>query len=501
MTDLKKIFHSFGINDLLNASTSGLLLFKLDTTQPEGQDAYVCTVDNAAARKLSGKKSLTGLLWEDFSGAAPQPAYTLPTLDQEVYFAESGTWCRASNVPVDDNHFMCTLTDISARIKVQERERNVLDILNDAEKAMQFGSWTCEVEGSGVEWSQGIFFLLGYTPEEAATLVPSHELFRSHIHPEDFDHFHDKFEEALATKSDYRIEFRIQTPDKREKYMLSRGRFVGGDGQKNLATIGSMFDLTSIKKIQFELERKVEELNRSNFDLEQFAYVASHDLQEPLRKIVYFGERLENRSRGLLDEEMGLYLDRILNATRRMQDMISNLLEFSRFARSKEGFVQTDLNDILRSTLSDLEVAIQNKDAVLTYDSLPTIEAIPVQMSQLFNNLISNSLKFTFEEKRPVIEIRSEKLKKSDQIHYGLPSNRDYVRITLADNGIGFENNDSNRIFTLFQRLRGRSEYEGAGIGLSVCKKVVENHSGIILAAGKPDLGATFTIVIPISQS
>ncbi|MBU1823212.1 MAG: PAS domain-containing protein, partial [Bacteroidetes bacterium] len=476
-------------------------LFKIDTTQHESRDVYVCTVDNAAARTLSGKKSLTGLQWKDFFGSVPQDTLALPTLDQEIYFADSDTWCRASNVPVDDNHFMCTLTDISARIVVQEREKNVLNILSDAEKAMQFGSWMCEVGGTSEEWSQGVFSLLGYTPEEAAALSPSHELFESHIHPEDLDHFHARFEEALAQKSDFRIEYRIQTTDNREKFMLSRGRFIGGDAQKPLTAIGSTFDLTSIKNIQFELERKVEELNRSNFDLEQFAYVASHDLQEPLRKIVSFGERLENRSKGLLDEEMGLYLDRILNATRRMQDMISNLLEFSRFARSKEGFAQTDLNDILKSTLSDLEVAIQNKEAILTYDNLPTIEAIPVQMSQLFNNLISNSLKFTFEEKRPVIEIRSEKLKKSDQIHYGLPSNRDYVRITLADNGIGFENNDSNRIFTLFQRLRGRSEYEGAGIGLSVCKKVVENHSGIILAAGKPDIGATFTIIIPISQS
>ena len=499
MTDIKKIFHSFGINDLLNASTSGLVLFKKDLTKDAVR--YVCTVDNESARRLTGLKSLAGLTWEQMVGEGGKSGDPLANSDLELHFKARHVWCRASNVAVDDNHFMCTLTDITSRKHIEERENHVLAILNDAEKTMRFGSWVWELETQKHEWSSGMYALLGYSPDEVPSLPATYDFFLSHVHPDDIEALRTAVESSINQQMAFSAEYRVVTAAGQEKYVVSRGQFNLGDETKPSLSIGSVFDLTSIRNIQNELERKVEELNRSNFDLEQFAYVASHDLQEPLRKIVSFGERLEKRSQGALDEEMGLYLDRILNATRRMQDMINNLLEFSRVARSKEGFVAADLNTIINGTLSDLEIAIQNKDAVITIDTLPDrVEVIPTQMSQLFNNLLSNSLKFTQEERKPVITIKSDYLGKTDQINYGLPDRGDYIRITFSDNGIGFENNDSSRIFTLFQRLRGRSEFEGAGIGLAVCKKVVENHSGIIMASGQAGQGAVFTIVLPLTQ-
>lgn len=501
MTDIKKIFHSFGINDLLNASTSGLVLFKKDRGQEDSPARYVCTVDNEAARRLTGLKALTGLTWQQIACAGPGHEDPISNHDVEIHFKPTNIWCRASNVAVDDNHFMCTLTDISPRKLVEQRENHVLDILSDAEQTMRFGSWIWDLETKKNQWSMGLYSLMGYSPEEARSIPASYELYLSHVHPEDIDIIREAVEGSLAQGTSFNVEYRLITKTGQEKYIVSRGQFTPGDGTKPPLSVGSAFDLTSIRSIQNELERKVEELNRSNFDLEQFAYVASHDLQEPLRKIVSFGERLEKRSQGQLDEEMGLYLDRILNATRRMQDMINNLLEFSRVARSKEGFVATDLNTIIGGTLSDLEIAIQSKNALIRVDTLPErVEVIPTQMSQLFNNLLSNSLKFTHDERQPEITIKSERLGKADQVNYGLPSRGDYVRITFSDNGIGFENNDSSRIFTLFQRLRGRSEFEGAGIGLAVCKKVVENHSGIIMASGQTGQGAVFTIILPLTQ-
>lgn len=500
MTDLKKIFHSFGINDLLNASTSGLLLFKASRLTEGSTVAYVCTVDNAAARSFIGKPDLTGLNWEEITGVAGHFLLTENSV-QEVFFKPSGTWCQLSNAAVDEQHFMCTLTDISSRKLIEEREKKNLKILSDAEQTMRFGSWIWEFDTQKNEWSYGIFDLLGYTPEEAKNLIPSYELYMQHVHPEDVELLEKTVKESYESKSSFSVEYRIRTKSGEERNLISRGQYHKGDDTRPAASIGSAFDLTSIKQIQNELEKKVVELNRSNCDLEQFAYVASHDLQEPLRKIVSFGERLETRSEGALNEEMRLYLDRILNATRRMQDMIHNLLEFSRVAGSKDGFVETDLNSIMHSTLSDMEVAIQTKDAILKVDHLPTIDAIPTQLSQLFMNLLSNALKFTRDEVRPEIIVKAAILPKSDLIHYGLPSNRQYMLLSFSDNGIGFENNDSSRIFTLFQRLRGRSEFEGAGIGLAVCKKVVENHSGIIMSEGTPDEGATFTVVLPIRQS
>lgn len=500
MTDIKQIFHSFGINDLLNASTSGLLLFKRDRSQ-EGDDVqYVCTVDNEAARKLTGLKALAGLTWQQIADERVGSENPLSSRDVELYFKASNVWCRATNVAVDDNHFMCTLTDITPRKQIEQRENHVLDILNDAEQTMRFGSWVWDLETNKSEWSAGLYSLLGYTPEEAHAIPADYSFYVDHhVHPDDRELLREAVKGSIASHSSFNVEYRLITKAGEEKYIVSRGQFTAGDDTKSPLSVGSAFDLTSMRSIQNELERKVEELNRSNFDLEQFAYVASHDLQEPLRKIVSFGERLEKRSQGLLDEEMGLYLDRILNATRRMQDMINNLLEFSRVARSKEGFMATDLNTIIRGTLSDLEIAIQSKNALIHVDTLPTrVEVIPTQMSQLFNNLLSNSLKFTQEDRQPEITIKSEHLSKADQINYGLPSRGDYVRITFSDNGIGFENNDSSRIFTLFQRLRGRSEFEGAGIGLAVCKKVVENHAGIIMASGRAGQGAVFTIILPL---
>lgn len=501
MTNSNRIVHSFGVSDLLNASTSGLVLFKKDRSQEGVPVRYVCTVDNEAARRLIGLETLTGLTWQQIAGEGAGSEDPLLSYDVEVHFKASTMWCRANNVAVDDTHFMCTLIDITPRKQIEQRENHVLDILNDAEQTMRFGSWIWNLETEKNEWSAGLFSLMGYTSEEAIALVADYELYLNYVHPDDVGRVRDAVEDSIAQQTSFDVEYRLISREGEEKYIVSRGQFIPGDDTKSALSVGSAFDLTSIRSIQYELERKVEELNRSNSDLEQFAYVASHDLQEPLRKIVSFGERLEKRSEGILDEEMGLYLDRILNATRRMQDMIDNLLEFSRVARSKEGFVATDLNAFIGGTLSDLEIAIQSKNALVHVGALPArMEVIPTQMSQLFSNLLSNSLKFTQEEQQPEIFIKSEHLSKADQINYGLPSRGDYVRITFSDNGIGFENSDSSRIFTLFQRLRGRSEFEGTGIGLAVCKKVVENHAGIIMASARPGQGAVFTIILPLTQ-
>jgi len=296
------------------------------------------------------------------------------------------------------------------------------------------------------------------------------------------------------------LEFRIIADDGKEKYLYVRGHNTIEETTGNVYSIGTAFNVSTLREIQGELEQKVRDLNTSNADLEQFAYIASHDLQEPLRKIVSFGERLENKSKEFLDKESDLYLTRILSSTRRMQKMINNLLEFSKVTSASKTFEVTDLNEILELTLSDLEVTIQQKNATVEIDKLPVIDANPTQMSQLFINLISNSLKFTRPGVKPVIALRVDNLSHSEIQKRKLSSGKSYVKITLKDNGIGFSNDNTDRIFAIFQRLRGRSEYEGAGIGLSVCKKVVEGHSGTIEAFGIPDEGAVFEIILPINQ-
>ena len=505
LTDSTKILHSFEINQFLNASTNGMLLFE---KQGDG-DEYNCKMGNDSAHRLIGNSSLAGTPWQELLGfisnrtsaeknLAVQP---ISKLDFEVYFANTETWCLLNNIPVDEGHFLCTLTDISHYKKIEAREDIVLGILRDAEKTVQFGTWIWYLDSQQVEWSEGLYVMLEYSPDQASQNPAEYGRYMEHVHPDDLERVVANTPSSIGANEPVEIEYRIRTLSGKVKNVMSRSIYHPGNNIYPAKLTGCVVDITSIKKIRGELVDMVQELNRSNTDLEQFAYVASHDLQEPLRKIVSFGERLEKRGKDLLDEETGMYLDRILNAARRMQNMISNLLEFSRLTRTQQNFEPTDLNLIAGGVMSDLEITTRQKNALIDIGELPTIEAIPSQMTQLFQNILSNSLKFTDDAVQPVIRVTAKSLDADEQVDYGLPSRRPYIRLTFSDNGIGFDDQDSTRIFTLFQRLRGRSEYEGTGIGLSVCKKVVENHSGLILASGKPKQGANFTILLPTSQS
>ena len=254
--------------------------------------------------------------------------------------------------------------------------------------------------------------------------------------------------------------------------------------------------------VQKELEQKVEALNRSNAELEQFAYVASHDLQEPLRKIRAFSSKLVLRHRQGLDEEGRDLLDKIESAATRMQKLIDDLLGFSRLVRPLDDQVPTDLNQVLHDVLVDLSESIQSREANVRVALLPTLDAYPTQMRQLFQNLIGNALKFSRTDLRPVVRV-DYALLSSQEVPDNLTGRRTHVayhRITVRDNGIGFEPQYVEKIFVIFQRLHGRAEFSGTGIGLAVCKRVVINPGGFIEAQGKPGEGATFTIYLPFQS-
>jgi PAS domain S-box-containing protein len=249
-----------------------------------------------------------------------------------------------------------------------------------------------------------------------------------------------------------------------------------------------------LRHVNQELEEKNEELLKSNRDLEQFAYVASHDLQEPLRKIQTFTQLMGDN---FYDEEKQKnYHKKIAQAASRMQNLIQDVLNFSRISKTEEAFVDIDLNKILENLKNDFELIIREKEAVINHPVLPVIKGIPLQLSQLFSNIISNALKYN--EKKPVIDISLKKLS-SEEIkkHLKLSENVSYIKIKFSDNGIGFESQFSEQIFNIFQRLHGKQTYSGTGIGLAICKKIVENHHGIIYAYSEPNIGATFTVILP----
>lgn len=247
-----------------------------------------------------------------------------------------------------------------------------------------------------------------------------------------------------------------------------------------------------------ELTIYSEELTRSNRELEDFAFVASHDLQEPLRKIRAFGDRLMSTYGEELDGKGVDYIKRMKMAAERMSNLINDLLEFSRITTRGKEFIDVNMKTLVIDIVSDLEIAIEESHSVITVAELPTIKGDKGQMYQLFLNLLSNAIKFRQLDTNPKISIQYEKV----ETHNDFANQPvEWHLITLIDNGIGFEQEFADKIFVPFQRLHGRSEYKGTGIGLAVCRRIVERHGGTISAVSELTKGATFTIKIPVEAT
>ena len=258
-------------------------------------------------------------------------------------------------------------------------------------------------------------------------------------------------------------------------------------------------DITKEKDTEIQLRNYTLELKRSNEDLEQFAYVASHDLQEPLRKIRSFGDRLISKYQEKLDETGQHYIERMQVASQRMQSLIEDLLSFSRITRSSELPGQVDINQLMEEVLDDLSDQVSREHAKVEVAEIPPILGVKGQMHRLFQNLVSNAIKFRKPEEDPLIKISGEKisaLQLTKEYNFS-PRYKFYVKITVSDNGIGFDKKYSEQIFNVFQRLHGKNEFEGTGIGLAICKKIVTHHGGIIFAKSEEGIGSDFILILP----
>jgi PAS domain S-box-containing protein len=247
-----------------------------------------------------------------------------------------------------------------------------------------------------------------------------------------------------------------------------------------------------------ENNRRLEQVNK---ELESFNYVASHDLQEPLRKIQAFTSRLVQKENANLSEWGQDVFAKIVNAAERMQKLIDALLNFSRLENDPEARQQIDMNELMQEIVSGLQTPIEKKDARIDVSTLPMIDGIPIQISQLFTNLLSNALKYSKSDRRPEIKITADIVKGKDMVNFRVPKNSVYHHFMIADNGIGFDQQYANKIFELFQRLHGRTEYEGTGIGLAICKKIVQHHQGFICAQGVSGEGSKFHIYLPAAKN
>ena len=315
------------------------------------------------------------------------------------------------------------------------------------------------------------------------------------VQPQDLDETIRLWERSIATGEDFIFEHRFKRADGEYRWQLTRA-VPQRDAQGIIQQwIGTSTDIHEQKNITEKLESLVadrtKELQRSNEDLQQFAHVASHDLKEPIRKIKTFTSRLEDHLKDKLDEPAVKFIDRIHVATNRMFNMIDGVLAYSKINADLQTPTFVDLNEVIKNIETDLEVALQKTGGKIYYDNLPVIEGALVLLYQLFYNLINNSIKFSKADTPPKITILSK---------IAVEQDKSYAIITLEDNGIGFAPDHADRIFETFTRLNSKDSYEGTGLGLSLCKKIVERHDGKISAAGNPDKGATFVITLPLHQ-
>ncbi|MCU0352707.1 MAG: PAS domain-containing protein, partial [Cytophagales bacterium] len=377
------------------------------------------------------------------------------------------------------------ITERKAAILALERMEN---LLTETERMLGHGSYRRNVKTNEIMWSKGLYYLHELPEGQKITFD---EYFSRHVVAEDRPRMLANIRTAMEQKIPYTQEYGLLTSSNRRKHVMNRSQPVL-DADGNLAeVIGSVTDVTELRRYQYELDEKMRELNRSNTELEQFAYTASHDLQEPLRKIRAFAEMLQQRLQGRLEEMESSALERMRSSAQRMQEMIQTLLEFSRIGRIQEPPVPVSLAETVRQVLDDLAEPIREKDAAISVSALPTVVAEPTQMHQLFQNLLSNALKFSTE--KPVIRVFAEPIESADAA--GTPHR--FWQVSVSDNGIGFEPEYAEQVFAIFRRLNGRHEYVGTGIGLAICKKIVETHGGTIRAASQPGQGATFTFTLP----
>ncbi|PZX56674.1 PAS domain-containing protein [Algoriphagus chordae] len=366
--------------------------------------------------------------------------------------------------------------------------------------------WTADPEGNLNYFNQSVYDFSGFSSERI-----EQEGWISIVHPDDKAGNIKAWTESVSTGKDFLFEHRFRKYDGTYRWQLSRAKpQFNEDGQIQM-WVGSSTDIHDQKEFTNELERlviertnelaqNVKDLASMNKELQSFAYISSHDLQEPLRKIQTFSTLLLENEYDNLTDDGKEHFKRMQNAAKRMQALISDLLAYSRTSISDRKYEPTDLNKLIVEVKMDLKEELAHHQAILESEELCTLNIIPFQFRQLLQNLVSNSLKFSAKDREPHISISSEKAFGSELELDRLSPNTKYCHLRISDNGIGFEEKYAERIFELFQRLHGREKFQGTGIGLAIVKKIVDNHNGYITAHGKPNEGATFDIYLPEKQ-
>ena len=381
---------------------------------------------------------------------------------------------------------------VNARKKIEESQRDFQLMANALPQLV----WVANADGNVYYYNDRIVELSGVIHENGRWI------WEGLVHPEDAQRTEKAWKKSIQTGATYQVEHRIKMKDGSYRWFLSRGFPNKNENGDITKWFGTATDIHVTKEYAQVLEEEVKKrtnelyelnnsLQQSNNELQQFAHVASHDLKEPLRKIKTFTKRLVDDAGNIFSDKSKLYISKVNSASDRMQMMIEGVLDYSMLNSKVQGTQPVDLNEIISQIKTDLELLIDQHAATIQSDKLPVIEGAAVLIYQLFYNLINNSLKFSKKDVPALIHISSDTVSENNEL---------YAVLKVTDNGIGFEQAYADSIFTTFTRLNSKDQYEGTGLGLSLCKRIVERHTGHINAIGRPGEGATFILHLPFKQ-
>lgn len=434
---------------------------------------------------------------------------------EDIYF--NFVYQPTRNATGEVDGILIHAVEVTEQVRARKNFKENQERLELAQKSGRIGTFEWIIAANQIMWTPELEALYGLPP---GGFEGKYENWASRVHPDDLPAAEGSIQKAIAGGPPYDVEFRVTWPDGAQHWIQGKGNVDYNEQGEPWRMIGVNMDVTERKVAELqlsELYQNVQELNatleeqvaqrtealnqsnlelrRSNNELQEFAYVASHDLQEPLRKIQAFGNLLEEEY-GEVVGEGRMYIERMRNAAARMRVLIDDLLAFSRVTTKAQPFVPIDLDAVAQQVVDDLGPRLEATHSTIELGKLPTLNGDSQQMYQMLQNLLSNAVKFHKPDLPPLVKVSSEVLPAEPDVE-GLESQARCV-IRVEDNGIGFDEKYTDRIFTVFQRLHGKDKYEGTGIGLAVVRKIVERHGGTIAASSSPGKGATFLVTLPI---
>lgn len=470
-------------------------------------DIKTILVNDAAERHTGIPKDLylvqtngevdPGFLHSSFFALCVECMQTGESALTQYYLETTGRWIEVSISKMDEEHQIYIFTDVTSIKQAQMRVEQAAEQLNAVFNASQSGMFIFapvkDDDGEVVDFrfvitNTSFAAYVGQTPAVLQGELGS-TWFPGYLTNGVFDMYKKTYLTGEALRQD--VHYNV---DQHDLYLDLMSTKVQDE------VLVTFTDYTNIKKAQLQLEKLVEELRQSNIKLEEFAHAASHDLKEPIRKMHVFTDRLKNSLAERLNDDESKLLERVQDATQRMTVLVDDLLMYSQVSMKVHQTEDVDLNEKLQQVIADLEVPIEEKGARIEVEPLPVIKGYRRQLQQLFQNLLSNALKYSKPGVPPVITITAT-VATEGETPFALSQDKTYHLIQVKDNGIGFEQVYAERIFQLFQRLHGKTEYPGTGIGLAIARKVVENHQGYIWAESKAGEGATFGVLLPVEKS